>query len=59
MTSGWAESVEKQLCGIDFSGRKEYGGSGIRVDTLQDDRHIGDPRAVRNQLVSAETATNQ
>ena len=54
-----AESIGKLDGAVDDSGGREYGGSGVRVDTSEktaghlEGTHEGD------QLVSTERATNQ
>ena len=59
MTFAGLEGLKKRLSGVDFSGGKEYGNSGIWMHALKNCRRIGGVRTVRNQLVSAGRATNQ
>jgi hypothetical protein len=58
MTSVGLEALKKQHSGVDFSGGKEYGNSGIWMHALKNCQRIGGARAVQNQLVSGERATN-
>jgi len=59
MTSAGLETLKKRHFGVDFAGGREYGSSGIRMHALKNCRRIGGPRAVQNQLVSGERATNR
>jgi hypothetical protein len=59
MTFAGQEARKERHSGVDFSGGKEYGNSGIWMHALKNCRRIGGVRTVRNQLVSAGRATNQ